>query len=159
SFQVAPARRHTWRCRMRTVLIPLIVLVVLVVLAVAQRAYHVPRLPDRVAAHIGPSGEVDRWEDKADAVAGSSRAWLTVFSLAGGIAALSVLAVRFLPGQLVNVPNRDYWVASARRRGELAAVMLGFWLGLLATGVAFGVVLTEEIVRASATGRDPGYML
>ena len=40
---------------MRSVLLPLIVLISLAAIAIAQRAYHLPRLPDRVAAHIGPS--------------------------------------------------------------------------------------------------------
>lgn len=143
---------------MRSVLLPLIVLIGLAAVAIAQRAYHVPRLPDRVAAHIGPSG-VDRWQDKAEAVAESGQGWLVVSSIMAGIAALSVAAVRLLPVQFVNLPNRGYWLATPQRRGEAAVVVLGFYLWFVATGVAAGVAITEEFVRASSSGRAPGYGL
>ena len=144
---------------MRKVLVPLVVLAGVAVIAIAQRAYHVPRLPDRVAAHIGPSGEVDRWQAKEQAVAESARGWLVVLSILGGVALLSVLSVRFLPYQFVNLPNKDYWLHSSRRRGEAAAVVLAFFLWFLATAVAAGVLLTEDFMRASYSGRETGWTL
>ena len=142
---------------MKSLLVSLVVLACLVAVAIAQRAYYIPRLPDRVAAHIGLSGEVDQWQDREEAVAGSAQGWLVVPSIFAGIALLSVLAVRFLPYPFVNLPNKDYWLATPRRRGRAVVVVLVFFLGFLGTGVAAGVAITEEFVRASFSGRSPGF--
>ena len=141
---------------MKSLLVSIVVLACLVAVAIAQRAYHISRLPDRVAAHIGLSGEVDQWQDREEAVAESARGWLMMPSIFVGIALLSVSAVRFLPYQFVNLPNKDYWLLTPRRRGRAAIVVLGFFVGFLATGVAAGVAITEEFVQASFSGRSLG---
>jgi len=139
---------------MKSLLIPAIALILLTGIAVAQRAYYIPRLPPQVAAHMGWSGDVDRWEDTADTVAGTARAWLTLTSIFLGITLVSVLAVRYLPDQFVNVPNKEYWLATRRRRGELTTIVLSFYLWLLAAFVATGVGLTQAIVQATFSGRE-----
>jgi uncharacterized membrane protein len=139
---------------MKALVAPVLVLILLAGLAVAQRAYYTPRLPPQVAAHIGSSGTVDRWEEKADFVDGISRGWVTVPAIFGGIGLLAVLAVRFFPYQLVNIPNKDYWLASPRRRREAAMVVLNFALWLVVAGVAFVIGLTQAMIQATFSGKD-----
>ena len=139
---------------MKAVLAPLLVLLLLAGMAIAQRAYYIPRLPPQVAVHIGSSGTVDRWEEKADFVDGTSRAWVTVPAIFAGIGLLAVLSVRYLPYQLVNVPNKDYWLASPRRRWEAAMVVLNFFLWVVAAGVALGVGITQAMIQATFTGKE-----
>jgi len=87
-------------------------------------------------------------------VAGSAQGWLTVSSIFLGITLFSVLGVRFLPYQFVNLPNKEYWLATPRRRGEATMIVLNFFVRLLAAGVATGVGLTQAIVHATFTGRE-----
>ena len=138
---------------MRPLIAPLVVLVCLVAVAVAQRVQLSPRLPERVAVHFGASGKVDRWAARADVLDQSAQAWVTVPLIFLGVTVLAVLSVRYLPPSMVNVPNKDYWMANPRRRWEAAAVLLGFFLWLAAAGVALGMALTEDVVRASAAGQ------
>jgi hypothetical protein len=139
---------------MKAVVIPLLVLILVAGMAIAQRAYYIPRLPPQVAVHIGPSGTVDRWETKEEFVDGTSRAWLAMPAIFAGLGLLAVLSVRFLPAQLVNVPNKAYWLASPQRRREAALIVLNFFLWLLAGGVALGVAITQTMIQATFSGQD-----
>jgi len=139
---------------MKAVVAPLLVLMLFAGLAIAQRAYYIPRLPSRVAAHIGPSGKVDGWQDKGDFVDSTTQAYTTAPSIFAGIGLLSMLAVRFLPYQLVNVPNKDYWLASPRRRWAAAMVLLNFFLWVMAAGVALGVGITQAMIQATFYGEE-----
>jgi hypothetical protein len=139
---------------MKFVVLPLVVLWALACVALWQRAYYIPRLPDRVAAHIGPSGKVDRLQDKADFVAGVSWSWLVVPAIFAALGALAVLGVRYLPPQFVNLPNKDYWLASPERRLEAAMVMLNFFLWLTAGGAALGVGINQAMIEATLAGNE-----
>jgi uncharacterized membrane protein len=70
-----------------------------------------PLLPDRVASHFNAQGRADGWMSKSG--------YLTFVSLMGvGLPLLIVVlsyATRFIPDWAVNLPNKDYWLAPARR--------------------------------------------
>jgi uncharacterized membrane protein len=139
---------------MRTVLLPLLVFLLLACAALAQRAYYLPQLPAQVAVHSGPSGKVDRWETKADFVAGSSLLWLTAPVIFAGVGLLSALSVRFLPEQFVNLPRKDYWLATPHRRRQAALIMLQFFLWIMAGAVALGLGITQAMIQATFSGEE-----
>jgi hypothetical protein len=138
---------------MRPLIAPVAVLVCLAAAAFAQRVDLPSRLPERVAVHVGPSGKADRWADRTVVLHESALAWMTVPLIFMGIAVLAVLSIQYVPPSMVSIPNKDYWMATLQRRAEAAAVLLGFFLWLMAAGVVVGMALTEDVVRASAGGQ------
>ena len=86
-------------------------------------------LPPVVASHFGPGGE-------ANGYVGRGTYTLLMLALVVAVPALvasSTLLVRVLPPQLVNLPNKRYWLAPERRAASLEA------LGSL--GLRFAVAL------------------
>jgi hypothetical protein len=144
---------------MRPPIVPLLVLVGLAAVAVAQRVDLPSRLPKRVAVHMGPSGKVDRWADREVVLHESAVAWVTVPLIFMGVTVLAVLSMQYVPPSMVSIPNKDYWMATPQRRTEAAAILLGFFLWLMAAGVALGMALTEDVIRASAGGQGSMYGL
>jgi uncharacterized membrane protein len=126
-------------------------------LVAALTALHVADLwdglPERFASHFGPSGRPDAFMPRGT--------FMTLMGAVGGgtVLLLCVLPqlLRFVPTRLINLPNRDYWLAPERRDRSLARLgnLLG-WLGA-ATGVLFAGVM-ELAIRANLaqTGLDMG---
>lgn len=90
--------------------------VLLLALLLGQLWAAYPDLPERMATHFNGSGEADGWSSKA------SFTWLYA-----GLVALMALTfwgiaafLPRLPDALINVPNKEYWLAPERRRATLA---------------------------------------
>lgn len=79
--------------------------------------YYYPRLPDTVASHFGASGRPDGWSSK--------ETYSVIIIAIAGVLALMFLGIgpfiRRLPNDMINFPNRDYWLAPERRDASLAA--------------------------------------
>lgn len=86
--------------------------------AAAQHAWYWPRLPDRVATHFNWDGTADDWMAKPAATALLLSIQLVVPWFIVAITALT----NWLPISLINLPNREYWLAPQRRRESLAFV-------------------------------------
>jgi hypothetical protein len=102
-----------------------------------QCAFYYLRLPERVASHFGPHGEVDGWSSKASFLA-------TTGGMGVGLGLLFMVlpaVVARLPPWMVNLPNRDYWLAP-ERRDETNAFVAAYlpWMGAL-TLLLMAVVL------------------
>ena len=141
---------------MKALVAPLIALVVLAIVAAADWAHYTPLLPPRVASHIGPSGQVDRWADKAEFLEGSLGWVKTVPPLFLGLGILSALAIRFLPEWAVNLPNKGYWLATPERRTEAAILSLSLFLWFLFALLAmlfFGVMHSMFVATLHPDGR------
>lgn len=95
-----------------------------------------PALPERVASHFGPNGQADGW---------MSRSAIAVFQLGlTGFMAVLFLGIskliQVLPTDIINLPNREYWLAPARRAATIevlgaemarfGTVMMMFLLGV-----------------------------
>ena len=91
-------------------------------LAAAQGAYYYSQLPQRVASHFNAAGQPDGWMDKETMV------WLSI----GFIAGMSVMwlgigtLLKCTPVSLINLPNKDYWLAPERRDWTFAAISADF---------------------------------
>ncbi|HEY3818034.1 MAG TPA: DUF1648 domain-containing protein [Polyangiaceae bacterium] len=71
----------------------------------------VNRLPERVATHFGADGVPNGWMSRDDATT-------TYLALVIGLNLLFfliALSLGALPSSMVNIPNRDYWLAPERR--------------------------------------------
>lgn len=96
----------------------------------------VERLPDPVATHFGGSGAADAWMTRPVYTLGMLF-FLVAFPLlmVGAIGGLP----RLIPN-LVNLPNRHYWLGPERRRASLDYLAAhACWLGCLITLTAAAV--------------------
>jgi serine/threonine-protein kinase len=132
---------------------PLLAAGVLVAATAARVASAWDSLPERMASHFGPGGAPDGFMPRSE--------FVSVMALVGGgtVLVLTILPqlLRFIPTELINMPNRDYWLAPERRARSLAR--LGGWMawfGVL-TGALIAVVV-ELTIRANEahTGLDMG---
>lgn len=84
-------------------------------LGVILSLYHYPRLPDRIAIHFNASGAADGWgfKDHFFLIIDGAFAFLVV--LLGGLP----LLLRHIPASLINLPNRDYWLAPEHKDATL----------------------------------------
>jgi uncharacterized membrane protein len=103
-----------------------------------------PSLPERVATHFGTDGRADGWMTKA--AYARFQVGLTGFLalLFLGIGKLMTL----LPDDAINLPNRDYWLAPARR-ARTVAIMKSEMHRFGCAMVAFSLGIQEAVIRAN----------
>jgi serine/threonine-protein kinase len=75
-------------------------------------------LPPVVASHLGPGGEANGYMRRAT----YTLLMLGFVILVPSLVAATNLLVRVLPPQLVNLPNKRYWLAPERRAASLQAL-------------------------------------
>jgi uncharacterized membrane protein len=106
-----------------------IVLFTILCLACLTHAiYYYPLLPDQVAHHFGPSGKPDAWGSKTNFLIG----YLATVAVIAAIFLGSCLIMPKIPDQMINLPNKDYWLAPDRRRQTLNYIQSALlWFGSL----------------------------
>jgi len=125
--------------------------------AVAHLAYTYPQLPERVATHFGSGGRADAW--------GSKQSFALTYGLLVGGLGLLFFAIAFflprLPASIINIPNREYWLAPERREATLHHVGREMLVMGTAT-MAFIVATFHFSMLASIGGTDrlgPGFWI
>jgi len=87
--------------------LPKLIFVLLVLYAAIHFSYYYPQLPPVVASHFGAHGEANGWQPKA--------AFFQVFVAVSVLAAVIGFGVpriiSVIPAQLINLPNKRYWLA------------------------------------------------
>lgn len=106
----------------------IIVFVLLCLACVAHVLWYYPRLPEQVAHHFGASGRPDAWGHKSQ--------FLVVCLVTAGVMMATFLglglAMQKIPNSLINLPNKDYWLAPVRRQQTLDYMFPQLlWLGSL----------------------------
>jgi uncharacterized membrane protein len=87
--------------------LPKLIFVLLVLYAAIRFSYYYPRLPDVMASHFNGRGVPNGWQTKSG--------FFTVF--VGVSVLVSVIGfgipriIAVLPAQLMNLPNKQYWLA------------------------------------------------
>lgn len=103
-----------------------IIFIIVILLCLGQAIYYYPLLPDRVASHFGASGRPDAWSSKQSFVEIYLFAVAVVALLFSGIGSL----LRRTPSHMINLPNRDYWMAPARAEETIDFLSQQFlWVG------------------------------
>ncbi len=74
-----------------------------------------PLLPNPMAVHFGPTGVADGWGDKDGFFRNMGIVYAFLIILFG---ALPFLLWR-IPAALINLPNKDYWLAPERRENTM----------------------------------------
>lgn len=122
-------------------------------LAIAQMVWWYPQLPEVVPSHFDGRGQVDEEMAKP-----------AFYFLIGGIQLLTMVGLpvlghflKGLPDSLINMPNKEYWLAAERRDDSLAVsfyMLLAIsWL----TGLLMIVVfqLSAQVAMKQRTGISP----
>lgn len=117
--------------------------------ALAHLAMYYPELPERVASHFDAQGRADGWMSR-DAFAWTVS--LTYGLLGGGFLVLAQALPRF-PDSLINLPNKEHWLAPERRADSLAR--LGRRLVRFgAVNVVLVAVLVNETIQVNLGGAE-----
>jgi uncharacterized membrane protein len=130
---------------------PQIVLLITLAVAAFALAYSYPQLPPVVASHFNASGAPNAWQPK-----GAFAMTLVILYLLFTLLWLSVpQLLRSVPVGLVNLPNREYWLAPQRR--DHTAHVIGdqlAWLGSMQIAlIAFIAQFAIDANLPGASGR------
>ncbi len=112
-----------------------------------------PKLPERLATHFDASGNLDGWSSRRGFFIG----W---YALILGMNAIWLLSVTLIPRSLrgrfarsINIPNRDYWLATDERKAECARRMNTMMFGIsFLTNVMWGII-HHSIIQSSIETR------
>jgi serine/threonine-protein kinase len=117
---------------MKTMWLPISLALAALVYTSVDIGVHYHQLPPRVASHFDLRGHPDGWTTKQEFVA-ITVAMFALMSLA--LAAIPLVA-HFAPAALINLPNKEYWLAPEREvesrraisRWSLYLIAATFWL-------------------------------
>jgi uncharacterized membrane protein len=106
--------------------LPKLIFVLLVLYAAIHFSYYYPQLPPVVGSHFDARGHVNGWQTKS--------AFFTVFV---GVSVLAVIIgfaipkiIFAIPAQLINLPNKRYWLAPEHRAETIEFLSAYFaWFG------------------------------
>ena len=117
---------------------------VLVALGAVQLSYYAPRIPDILGSHFSRGGFVNGWETKA-AVFSTELAMIVLATVVSfGIPRI----IAAVPVSLINLPHKEYWLASERREDTLAYIRV--WSAWFGCGLlAFLLFVMELAFRAN----------
>jgi uncharacterized membrane protein len=132
-----PAHRRVLR------LSPAIFLLLLAA-TLAQAAWYYPQLPARVASHFDMAGQVNATMPKQ----GFLEIHLVVIAILSTVfLVMPALIVRLPPG-MVNLPNKEYWLAPERREHTMRIIQ-GHLVGFGDAMLLFLFVVFGDAMRAS----------
>jgi serine/threonine-protein kinase len=129
--------------------VPRIVLGALFAVVALRVALVWPELPQRMASHFGIDGRADSFMTR--------ESFFLVMGILGGGSILSLISVpawlRHVPSSLINMPNRDYWLAPERRASSLA--QLGVWVTWTSVATAGLLALAVELTIRANLAHSP----
>lgn len=112
------------------------VLVFLVISFISQIIYYYPNLPEKMASHFNAFGEPDGWMSKNGFMIFESLVLSTIIALFTLLPSL----IAKMPDSLINMPNKDYWLAEARREQTFSIIQNYFeWFSIALLGLFIGI--------------------
>ncbi len=120
----------------------------LLAVAAVQIAYYFPRLSETVASHFNGAGIPNNWEPK--------RLFLELYIIILlSLTAIYVLVPRLvgiLPPAMINLPNKNYWLAPERRTAT-AEYFLDHFAIFGAGTLALLIVIFQLCINANLPGQ------
>jgi uncharacterized membrane protein len=113
-------------------------------IALLQGLIYYPQLPDRLASHFDAAGYPNGWSSKSAYFA------LQAFILLVATVCFAALPawLQRAPTRLINLPNKDYWLAPERRAATLARLASTLtWFGCAA--LALTLTVTSLVIRVN----------
>ena len=93
-------------------------IIILLATIAALAAWYYPLLPGTLATHFDATGAADGWMEKGSFYV--LFGFLLVF-LSGSFLGTAAM-MRLLPDSMINLPNKDYWLAPERREESIEAL-------------------------------------
>lgn len=126
-------------------LTPVVLLALTYAIFLADLLVTAHALPDRIAVHFDAAGNANGWMTRSQHI-------FTELAFGTGLSLLFTgifYAIRFLPPSIINIPNRDFWLAPERRAETNERLLtLSFWLASLV--VIFFLAIHHLIIAANA---------
>lgn len=91
--------------------LPSVVYFLMLILGLLEWARVYPQLPERLASHFDAAGRPNGWQTKQDFFT----VMLLVTALSAVVAFLVPRLITLLPAELINLPNKSYWLRPERR--------------------------------------------
>lgn len=129
--------------------LPQVALVLVLAIAAVQIAYYYPQLPGVVASHFDVSGAPNSWMPKSAFFGLFCFIYIFYAALFWALPHLIMVT----PPSLINLPNKEYWLAPGRR--EITAHAIGdlmVWFGVVLT--AFLIAVSQLAILANLPGRS-----
>ena len=95
--------------------IPWLIVAAALIGSIVQAVFFWPHLPDEVASHFNAAGQADGWMSKTAFVAVTLLIQIGLAAMMFGFGWLT----KVLPTSMINIPNREYWLADERREQTL----------------------------------------
>jgi uncharacterized membrane protein len=121
-----------------------VVFVLLLAAVLGQLAWYYPELPERMVSHFTASGQPNAFMPKA----AFAQVHLVVVGLLVVVFLFVPMLITRLPPSMINLPNKDYWLAP-ERRDSTARTIQGYLVGFGNAMMLFFLVLFREVMRAS----------
>ncbi len=125
---------------------PLVLILAVMAIFACQCVYFYPHLPERMATHFGPDGQPNGWMPKATFVITYGMTLFFVLLSCSGTAFL----FRVVPSELINLPNKDYWLAPERKASTLATLE-PYMLSMSAATGALMICIAQATFKANLT--------
>ena len=127
-----------------------IVIVVLLAVAAVQIAYYYSQLPNTIASHFNGAGVPNAWQPKQLFFA----LYAFVLLLSACLYLFLPRAVVTMPPELVNLPNKAYWLAP-EHRAETADFLIDHFARFGAATLALVIAVFQLAITANLPGAQP----
>lgn len=123
------------------------VLLIGVLIGIGQIVFLGPLLPERVASHFGPSGAADGWMTRSEFL----RSEMIMLVFVVGIFTINPILIAHTPVEMVNLPNKAYWLAP-ERRAKTFAILTNQMLSFGAATLALMVSIMQTVYEVNIKG-------
>ena len=120
------------------------IFVLLLLFGAVQMYYYYPKLPASVATHFNTAGEADVWMSKGKYIIFSAIIFYALAFLFFGICFI----IPRIPPSLVNLPNKQYWLAEERKE-ETYADLSKYTLWFANATIVFLLVMHNETIAVN----------
>lgn len=130
--------------------LPWLIVAAALIGSILQAVFFWPHLPDEVASHFNAVGQADGWMSKTAFVAVTLLIQIGLAAMMLGFGWL----IKVLPTSMINIPNREYWLADERREqtlGESESLMA--WI---AAGTAVFMMVIFYLTFDANVGEKKG---
>jgi uncharacterized membrane protein len=126
------------------------ILLLIAIVAAFQMFHYYHLMPERMVVHFNASGAPNGWNSRGEffVLFGAIEALILVLGL--GLPAL----IARTPASMINIPNRQYWLAP-ERRDETLSFLQTYVLWMESVTLGFLMAIAQIIFSINASGAEP----
>lgn len=110
---------------------------------VVQAVYYYPLLPERIASHFDMKGNPNGWSSKESFLV----LWYLMIVFLNVWVPLVGVLVRKLPPSMINIPHREYWLATEERKARVREAVFVMMAGIFAGVNLLLAVVFRQLAR------------